>query len=173
MTISLEVAKQMEEASINKNLAGFYRAHRKEGIFSCEANDSLIRTTANRLVLDLTNPETYEVCLLALGDRLARRQEEPKPAPVVEPPPSRKPLSEMDESELRQCSREDLKAYVHSETSRIQVEKRTLPQTWETVKGVTIELTPVGIQKMPGPEMRRLMETYGSAAIDARLQGRE
>ena len=159
------------EASINRNFVAFFRAHRKE-ISSCEANENLLRQMAEKLILDLTQPESLEICYLSLRNQLAAA-EQPKPKAVrPQPePPRQKDIREMDKSELREYLKEQRTELAPPAPPKV------LPASLEIWnpqfrRAETIELTAENLKKLDGKIFRELTDKYGLAAIQARLDSK-
>ena len=161
------------EASINRNFVAFFRAHRKE-ISSCEANENLLRQMAEKLILDLTQPESLEICYLSLRNQLAAA-EQPKTKPKAErperPEPRQKDIREMDKSELREFLKEQRTELASPAPPKV------LPASLEIWnpqfrRAETIELTAENLKKLDGKIFRELTDKYGLAAIQARLDSK-
>jgi hypothetical protein len=62
-------------ARTSQTLDRFMRAHARDqegGISPCQANMAMIDEKMDALLLDGTDPQTYEIILLSLGDKLIR-----------------------------------------------------------------------------------------------------
>lgn len=165
-------------ADVNTAILGFFRAHRNEKLSTCEANQNMLLSTVAKLVLDPTLPESYEIAYLRLKGSLVIDEEESAPRPKATQLPAVTPLK--DQKPDNSWSKEKLRDYLEANRAATTEEspaKKVLPQSIELWNQAyrrtdTIELTPSNLKKVDGATYRSLVEKYGLAAIDDRLNGR-
>lgn len=177
MATKEQLIEAANQADVNRAMAGFFRAHRKERLSTCEANQDLLLSTIAQLVLDPSDPSSYEIAYLKLnGSLVIDEDDSPKPKSV--PLPTATPLK--DQTPDNSWPKEKIKQYLEvnraATTEKVPASK-VLPQNIELWNPAyrrtdTIELTPLNLKKLDGATFRSLVEKYGLAAIDDRLAGR-
>lgn len=110
-----------EEARIERTALNFFRCHPD---LNNEANYSLLLEEGARLLLPMDSAESWEICLLSCGSRLAKVESQPAtPLPPVDERPQvvRKAdeiLEAMEEQPSYENTKEELRAMIRRQAER-------------------------------------------------------
>jgi len=150
----------------------FFKAHfRADKLSSCPANKAILERYMDENLLDASKAESIEIAFLAVGHQLVRTTE-----PVPPEPPS--PLEQVAEPEdlteqqqLRQILRIDghdpktvankMRSILKVKDAHAKAQQTTLPPT----------ITKEDLLK-DRFLLRKMIERFGSASVDDRLNGR-
>ena len=149
-------------------LLNFFRVHPE--LSPCEANALAIERKSDELLLDLTDPQTPEICLLALGNSLARAvmpaAQPPARAVVDEPVPSQ----EDDETPSKSWGKERLRKYIRDNTPPVAGSREQITAARELPEGFTRAV--LASRKFPKEQLDELKAIYGVQAVLDRLDGK-
>jgi hypothetical protein len=159
-------------ARCSHTLYRFMKAHANDpegGISPCAANMALIDAYIDGALLDASDPQAYEICLLALGHRLVRVKNPEIPKPPASPA-APTPVQSEDEC-LRAILRENRgnpKAAANAARAMLKTKDVHAKQT---AQALPAEITKEDIIRMSPDRQRYLTSRYGSAALNNRLKG--
>lgn len=162
-----QLAAKVEYAFYN-----FFKAHfRTDKLSTCHANRNILEKYCDDNLLDVTNPTSLEIAFLAVGTQLVRTAtpEAPgAPAPVDQIPP---PEDLTEQEQLRQILRIDghdpktvankMRSILKVKDEHAKAQQTTLPES----------ITKEALLK-DRFLLRKMIERFGTASVDDRLNGR-
>jgi hypothetical protein len=155
-------------STIDGVLLRFFKAHPE--LSTCAANAQLIEQKADELLLDLTDPQSPEICLLALGNSLVRAV-----VPAAQPPSrtvADEPVPSQTDNETpsKSWGKERLRKFIRDNTGPVAGSREQITAARELPEGFTRAV--LANRKFPKEQLDELKAIYGVQAVLDRLDGK-
>jgi hypothetical protein len=154
-------------STVDGVLLRFFKAHPE--LSTCTANAQLIEQKADELLLDLTDPQTPEIVLLAIGNQLAKATAAPQP-PAPRPLGDSLPLETDDATPSKSWGKERLRKYIRDNTPPIAGSREQITAARELPESFTRAV--LANRKFPKEQLDELKAIYGVQAVLDRLDGK-